>query len=311
MKAAPRVASSACEMIRLCRLAYNDPSRIREELRTEAHGLQGWTLAWGPAGANHLQIDNLVFVARKGSGDDAELAVAVRGTTRTSLESWIRDLQVFRREPWKYTRSPVADARVSYGLMQVFDQMIKGSPSGKGSTGTGTLGNFLETDDVRRIHVTGHSQGGATSSMMAAYLDCVLRDAGFGDGLEVLPCTFAGETAGNTDFAADLDTRFAGTWRYANELDVVPRAWSHIEDIEDIYAPTIGTDAALWVAIKLAWPEMQSLGYKQPNGPGCLLPSTIAGTEFWPEVEHQHSPLTYQNLMDRAGTELESATAGA
>lgn len=308
------VTPSAREMIRLSRLAYAAPADIGSELAQGAHGLQGWSLVWGPVLARDLlrQIDNLMFVAQKGAGDDAELAVTIRGTTSTSVESWADDLESFRLEPWEYAGPGTSNPKVSRGLKHVFDQMTSETPTGAGSRGTGTLERFLTAAGVKKIHVTGHSQGGATSSMMAAYVDTVLRKAGLGDGLAVSPCTFAGESAGNAGFAEDLDRRFRGTWRYANEHDIVPRAWADLRAIDTIYDPHVPTPDWLEVVLEAVSLATRHLHYTQPNGAGCLLPSTVSTpSTFVAEVEHQHAADTYIALMAAADTELGTKSAAS
>ena len=235
------VTDTSREMIRLAHLAYNSPSDIKSELASGEYGLVGWSLAWGPVFEKKLfAIDNLAFVAQKGSGDDAELAVVIRGTTVKSFESWLDDVEV-KLKPWPYTDSGVTGAEVSEGLLHVFEQMTTEKPSGGNHIGSDTLDQFLIGAGIGTIHVTGHSQGAAAASMMAAWVDWVMRQNRKTEGLEVCPATFAGETAGNKAFATDLNNRFRGTWRFWNDLDVVPRAWSDLIKIDSIYEPELKT----------------------------------------------------------------------
>ena len=283
------VTHTSREMIRLSHLAYDSPDMIQSEITAGKYGLSGWSLVWGPVFARPIigHINNLAFVAQKGSGDDAELAVVIRGTTFDSIESWLDDLDA-ELEPWPYTGAGAAGAEVSKGLRHVFHQMTTETPSGENHVGSGALDQFLIGAGIGTIHVTGHSQGGATASMMAAWVDWLMRKNGKTQGLEVRPATFAGETAGNEAFATDLDDRFRGTWRFWNEHDVVPRAWSDLIAIDSIYDPEPTTPGLIKALIRVTIDLVGDADFTQPNGGGCKLSSTVVEKEsFLDEVAHQ------------------------
>lgn len=49
--------------------------------------------------------------------------------------------------------------------------------------------------------------------------------------------TFAAPTAGNVAFAKQFDASFRNSWRYYNQLDLVPRASAAVSSIGDLFPP--------------------------------------------------------------------------
>jgi hypothetical protein len=270
-------------MFTLAYLAYDgesstDPQVVMQELTTDLANvtpLQGqWQLMWGPT-LFRLPLaeldDNMWYVVRNtGTG---EYAIGVRGTNFDAILDWIvEDFWITSEVPWPYRDIEGAKPRISDGTAFAINKLLTVTPNA-GIPGAGlTLPQFLTMQAMPRpitVAVTGHSLGGCLSSTLALALKDTVTHWSPKHTPNVRSWSFAGPTAGNTDFARYTDEQIGDALhRWVNILDVAPLAWneSTLDDAVTIYAshgllPSWAELAALGLAKALA----AGGDYRQPS----------------------------------------------
>ena len=267
--AAPAASWTADQvMFTLAWLAYagqssTDPITVMNALTndlTSVAPLGGqWQLVWGPAlfkfWVSELD-DNMWYVVRNRA--TGEYAIGIRGTNFDAWLDWIvEDFWITSQVAWPYRHVPGSNPMISSGTAFAVDKLLSVTPV-KGIPGAGqTLTQFLTTQAARgpiTVNVSGHSLGGCLSSTLAL----ALKDSQGSwnpRGDAALRCwSFAGPTAGNTDFARYTDARIGDVLhRWVNQLDVAPLAWneSSLDDGLTIYA-----SHGIWPS----WAEIAALG---------------------------------------------------
>ncbi len=289
-------------MITLASLCYEHSSDIAKNLaRTDLAPGGEWELVWGPA----VKGSNLAYVVQKKGV--LEYAVAIRGTIG-SLESILEDAESFHQEPLPWL--PASEARIAKGMVHGWQRLTTAtSPAAAPAEGQ-TIGEYLSSiSSSATVYVTGHSQGGALTTVLASWL------ADTYPGFQIIPYTFAGETAGDPAFAAHFNDRFLGRpgGRYFHHLDVVPKGFviAELETISTLYGPEPpGVQGPYLIegAVDAVIVALQDLGvvYEQCGNP-VRLPDTLVPVNdvhfynrparFAEEVSVQHSSFTYQALL--------------
>ena len=146
--------------------------------------------------------------------------------------------------------------------------------------------------------VTGHSLGGCLVSVVAPWLQFALALENI--TVPIVPCSFAGPSAGNADFAEYFQNTFGYSMRYHNSLDVAPYAWSNLSAIENIYAPDgLPTPDLAWDAIYAFEGAMELAGvnYAQPSSGNPLTGQFSPGLDWYGEAYLQHHTSTYMALL--------------
>jgi hypothetical protein len=236
------------EMARLSFLAYVGDNLTGPSVETTlaeclpkalASQADKWVLAWGPV-VYRFPIakydDNMMYVVQHGT-DSSDLAVVIRGTDPYALDDWLaEDFDVDDQVGWPEGEGqPKISKAISEGLTILQRMESAGS----------NLETFLQTRAAAssiglRVHVTGHSLGGALAPTLALWLhdNQSTWDPQGKAVISVYP--LAGPTPGNTAFAAYYHSALGKTTvRLWNPFDVVPRAW-HYESmgkIADLYEP--------------------------------------------------------------------------
>ncbi|MFD7450699.1 IPT/TIG domain-containing protein [Kitasatospora sp. NPDC059827] len=244
-----------------------------------------WSLRWlalGPGSAN------LAYLAAAPAANS--FAVVIRGTVG-NVTDLLEDLDVGTVVPCTAVGSPSAPVSVSKGAMAAFTQVV--SMSGDGVTLVQALADALAGAAPNpAVYVTGHSLGGCIATMVAPYLRTLSWPGGTPQfGL----CTFAAPTAGGPDFADYVDSLpWIVNARYYNPYDVVPLAWTSLDDAEDWYPTPPGPAANDDVTTVLS----AIAGLPGPNRyaqPGDAVPLTI-------DYGHTHDPdFVKKSLPDFAG----------
>ena len=248
-----------------------------------------WQLAWGPAlfvlpGTSFA--DSMMFVVRN-IEDPAQYVIVIRGTNPVSIPNWlIWDFQGKELKDWHYGLQPEGShPKISessyFGLMIL--QTLRpsaGIPGEKQSlleflnceldaigkkSAVSRLSGLMreEKQGQAKICVTGHSLGGALSSMVALWLKDVQGEQ-LASNATLSTVTFAGPTAGNADFAEQLDRELAGhCQRIANSLDFVCHAWetASLQELYTLYGALLPMPA-LAVIIKKLIADSEGKEYK-------------------------------------------------
>jgi hypothetical protein len=260
-----------------------------------------WELAWGPA-VYHFSLgvldDNMMYVVRD-RNDPAHLVVVVRGTNAASILDWlVEDFDVFDQVSWPTAPPPglpKTSKAISEGLHILQTKTTEGGPVKKRH-----LSDFLQSQVNQYssgppasgllLDVTGHSLGGALAPVLALWLSETLTG-----NVRIRVFPLAGPSPGNADFAAYYDRALgSSTRRLWNPFDIVPLAWNHASmgKMADLYEPFTGAD--LWTrgAIDGARLFVEDYGYAQLKPGQDSLPGAVytqSGTDWWAEVEWQHS----------------------
>jgi triacylglycerol lipase len=296
----------AVSYLQLCQVSYTLPSANIPALVAALPPIIGpggyWKCEWGPA--SNSDRANLAYVATyyASPGLPVLTAVVLRGTDFYIKDGWgiveqvWEDLDVPTQVPMPW--APSDPARIAKGTLDGL-QEIQALTSG-GETLLDFLARFLRNSSNARsvLVVTGHSLGGCLVSVVAPWLNAVLPQNGV--NVAVVPCSFAGPTAGNAAFATYFGNTFPYSLRYHNSLDVVPHAWDKLSQITGIYS-SYGLNAPLWVypAVKLFQDEMWLTGvsYTQPYMNSSLTGVFALGLSWTGELALQHHTTTYMTLL--------------
>lgn len=192
----------------------------------------GWTAVW----AATTDINgNIAFIAYNGS---SQYVVAIRGSLLNfswqAFDNWfIQDLNVYKQTAWTYPASdtqPMVSQGSSDGLTDLI-QLVNASGQ--------TIYQYLAANAIGSnisIGVVGHSLGGNLATVFAPWLLYQLQQNKITPPALFPVLTFAAPTAGNTAFAAAYDKSFPNSWRYYNEIDVVPMASDSLRSAEQLYS---------------------------------------------------------------------------
>ncbi|MEM7194537.1 MAG: hypothetical protein AAF402_06275 [Pseudomonadota bacterium] len=255
---------------------------------------QQWGLVWGPV----TYESNLMYIVQGPKTQyGRKFAVAIRGTVWTPT-SIFEDIELdLESLPWTDPSAP-AGTRIAKGIRHGFERLAAmQQPTGGGRVETAL--EFLKRQPGRNeIIVTGHSQGGCLASLVPLWLKTELAST----GAIVKPFTFAGETAGNQDFANYFASTFSNPIRFYNQLDIVPRGWNYdtLKSIKLLY-PGNGPKCD-WFYDGLIDVAMDAAGhnYFQPNN-GAALDGRVYDENGWfpfvDEITAQHSHIYYMYLM--------------
>src|SRR5262245_24117236 len=157
-----------------------------------------WSLAWGPAANDGI----LAFVALDAAG--TQYAVAIRGSLSDEdapgfISNWFDDFDALAQAPWLYPQT-VAGALISSGMNDALCLLMGATDPATDLTLIDYLRTVL-TGGSAQLMVTGHSLGGALTSLVAAWLRDQLPRTGQAANVAITPYTFAAPTAGNPGFA--------------------------------------------------------------------------------------------------------------
>ena len=254
-----------------------------------------WTLVWGPA-VTPLDEGNLTFITYNKSTN--QYAIAVRGTypsfSLALLVDMYEDLDVSNPVSWNYPPAP--GALVAGGTMDGLDDLISFTSGGV------SFCTFVDSQigpSGADVFVTGHSLGGAVTTVLAPWL--VYRLTQKNAHNVVIPYTYAAPTAGNASFATFYTELFRNSYRYYNVIDVVPKAWADLSSIKTLYSPP--GPACPWelkgtIDLVLDWLSAIKVNYCQPNGAGQSLAGVPSRTgDIFEEALDQHDHNYYLKLL--------------
>jgi hypothetical protein len=288
--------------LQLCQLSYlKNPADIPECVTT-LHPLNpggSWACVWGPV--LDSREANLVFVAvySYAPGLPSLATVVIRGTDTQSssllgvLEQAKEDLDVTSLVPMPWdTQNPARIAKGTASGIELIESFRY-----QETALLDTLVNLLHSSSPVLV-VTGHSLGGCLTSVVAPWLKTVLKDRGFMP--PVVPCSFAGPTAGDAAFASYFQNCFSYSLRYQNSLDIIPKAWDHLSDIKTVYEadglPMPLIEKGLLEAFEIEL-KLKHIHYSQPGDP-MLLTGQFSKQPGWnDEAGYQHRTTTYMTLM--------------
>lgn len=227
---------------------------IKAALATEGWNLGDWEVVWGPGVSvmPHPSADDskgnpsdVMFVASNRSA----YFVSVAATNYLSLFDVGEDFKAQTMRHWPYAPDgPTSAGKISRGFHESLKVLQTMKPKvGLGLPGEGlTLRDFL-SDEVKRrpgnVHVItgGHSQGGATSPLVALWLLETQKEWDVRGKASISCYRSAGPTPGDADFALHYNGSLPRTVSLVNPLDFVPKIFVEREmiTIPRIYEPFI------------------------------------------------------------------------
>ncbi|MER6947503.1 IPT/TIG domain-containing protein [Nonomuraea sp. NPDC000554] len=274
---------------------------INQQLADSSLATRGtWILQWVGLSPDNA---NMAYLARNTDGSN-EFAVVIRGTV-ANVTDILEDLDVGTVVPFTAVGSPPSPVSVSKGALEAFTQVIAASTAGV--TLVQALTNaFRQAPPNPTVYVIGHSLGGCVATMVAPYLQAQPWP---GTTPRFALYTFAAPTAGGSDFAAYVNSvGWVANERYYNAYDLVPQAWTSLDDAKKWYpeppGPAANDDVAGVISAIATLPGPNV--YEQPGDAfplnasyGTYNPNMVKKSlqDFMAQVAFQHANSTYLGLL--------------
>ena len=254
-----------------------------------------WGLVWGPA-VTPIDEGNLMFITYNKS--TRQYAIAVRGTypsfSLALLVDLYEDLDVSDPVLWKYP--PVPEALVAGGTLDGLGDLTSFTSGGVPFT---TFVDSHIAPSGADVFVTGHSLGGALTTVLAPWLSYRFSQNKAHNA--ILPYTYAAPTAGNTNFANFYSGLFRDSYCCYNDIDVVPKAWADLSKVKSLYSspgPACPWELKGTIDLTLDWLSAIKVTYIQPSGGSQSLPGVpSASGDFFEEALNQHDHNYYLKLL--------------
>lgn len=269
-----------------------------------------WAVTWGPAWT--LSDSNLAYAAEftpTGATAPTIAAVVIRGTDAKVdplglLAQVAEDLRSLEQVtiPW----SSDSSAAVSSGSIKAFGDIT--TMTSKGAMWGKNLSDYLTTvaGEVPQIVVTGHSLGGAMTTMVSLWGQSTFASA-LGSTV-IQPVTFAAPGIGNQAFIDLYQSTFSGNVAFANSLDMVPLIWASPSAIPGLYtAYGLSTPSLVngYLSQIQKWMTDNGVTYMQQSQNLTTLTGSFvqeSGILAWAdEVLAQHVATNYAALLANAG----------
>lgn len=212
----------------LATVAYcSDPASTLADMEN------GWSAVWV---ASTDINGNIAFIAYNGG---SQYVVAIRGSLLNfswqAFDNWFKqDLNVYDQTAWNYPNS-AALPMISKGSSDGLNDLIQLVDINGQTMYQYLTANAIGTDIS--IGVVGHSLGGNLASVYAPWLLYQLQQNNITPPASFPVLTFAAPTAGNQAFADAYDNSFPNSWRYYNEIDLVPMASNSLLFAALLYSP--------------------------------------------------------------------------
>lgn len=231
-----------------------------------------WEVVWGPEVRSYGEDEkrqvasNALYVARNEAG---QYVVATAGTNPISLYGWLtEDFDVRQMELWydvaEAPDAPRISAGTSIGLKHLLDMK-----DGDKDLVTFLTDTFSGTTRQTQLVVTGHSLGGALSSVLALYLNQQLATWNPAETVVVSALPSAGATPGNKAFSDYFAEQIgARTLRFWNKLDPVPHGWQPdmVECMPFLYYPYLKPGTLLQAIVGLVLSQSLEGTAPYPDG---------------------------------------------
>lgn len=260
----------------------------------------GFKLQWCGTGPGTQMYVAAPIVDSAGTLSPANF-VSIRGSvidpfTEAFWVDWLDlNIGVFDQVDWPFSGDGVpSNAKIAAGSRDGLNELAAMSDSVSGQP----LISYLNSIAPNMLFVNGHSLGGALATGWSLHLQKQTSQW-------VLPYTFAAPTIGDENFAQYMNGLFSGMYfaRTYNTLDNIPQFWTvdGIQAVHDSYNPQPtcpGLIRGLLDAVKLVLKDFDYDYQHIHVGQGAALQGTLESGDSWfEEVGHQHSHLTYLQLL--------------
>ncbi|OWJ65151.1 lipase family protein [Inquilinus limosus] len=311
----------AISYLQLCQISYFSTDQIAEAVpgmpppgeNAPDSSIGSWSVVWGPA--KDWDDSNLAYAAAytdAASNVPVLLVVCLRGTDVHVDDPWgilkqlFEDLRVPDQValPWAPSTETARIAKGTLSALEVIQKL-----SSNGQTLAEFVPGYLNANQQPVLVVTGHSLGGALTTVVAPWLQSLGTIT-----TQIVPATFAAPTAGNADFATLFAQDFTYSMRYWNDYDIVPNAWWNLPGIATIYQPCDLTPPGFVTdGLTRFENELKGVSYVQPALNTQLSGACSSlGTSWVDQAGVQHSTHTYMaplggtNIMPPGGTAVPS-----
>lgn len=202
-----------------------------------------WDVVWGPVigsygdDAKSGVVSNALYVAKN---QDGQYVIATSGTNPVSKYGWfVEDFDVKTMVVWPGMVDQPDAPRISSGTNDGLDHLLA-LLDGDVSLMTFLTQTFSACTQQTQLVVTGHSLGGALSSVLALYLNDTINSWNPPNNVIVCAEPSAGASPGNLAFSAYYNKMMGSrTLRFWNKLDPVPHGWEPdmVEQVPFLYYP--------------------------------------------------------------------------
>lgn len=209
---------------------------ISEALANPGYATSGdWILDPNWQGGRDATQGNFMFLAWNQAQN--QYALAIRGSDFDFSIDWLEDFSVWQTDAWPYGGSNV---QVSSGSLFGLQSLL----TIQGQNGQ-TLLDYLNSLSTppQTLFVSGHSLGGALSTLMSAYL-CETLSSQF----QILGYSFGSPTVGTLDWTEYFSQAVPNFSRYWIKNDFVPRFWE-IDDLGMILTESIPSPVPMVIEI--------------------------------------------------------------
>jgi hypothetical protein len=252
----PQEAQLSMTLSTLAYASENNPTEIKKTLITQLANpayatASDWELAWGPG----LIIDNSnMLYAVKHKKIDNLYAISIRGTDPSFVFNILEDLEVLHLLPYTEAQpvSRVEDISLAAGCWMGL-QAITAAQGEVAATGeSNTILEFVKDllagsgDNQLQVFINGHSLGGCLANVLTTWIaDEIYRLHLPDEKLFLKTYTFAAPTSGNQGYVDYCRWQFfqqerikIQSFRVNNKKDLVPHAWSSLEQVVKKGIPT-------------------------------------------------------------------------
>lgn len=238
--------SAAAKAMQFASIAYcvNDV-----QVQLDQH-IKGWKAVWLPTKAIEGQF---AYVASNGY----EYVVGIRGSILSfswgAFDNWFKqDFNILNQVKWEYPYNTATNPMISKGTSEALNNLTQ-LVDANGVT----LTQFLLDNAIanyKPVSITGHSLGAYLSTAFAPYFLYQINQNGLKDLNLLSVLTFASPTAGNEAFADQYDAAFPNSWRYYNELDMIPYSAANVGGMANLFpTPSFSaSDVKLFFGMTLA-----------------------------------------------------------
>lgn len=250
---------------------------------TLAKYLPTWQVAWEPIAAIN---GDWAFIAYNG----VQYVLAIRGSivqlSWGSFDNWIyQDLNIFIQEPWTYTFDTSTKPMISKGSLNGLHNLQKLQDKNGD-----TILSFLSKNAFpygKFLCVTGHSLGANLATIAGPWLHYEILKSSYKIPAIFSILTFASPTSWNKAFADQFDSYFTNSWRYYNEIDIVPYSATKIVDLGFLY----NSPAPLASTIPSPIPTAKTLSGLFAEIQGAVLASEVYYGSYYTQVNQKRGSI--------------------
>lgn len=258
-----------------------------------------WNIVWGPMVSEQQDMSFIVQFKKTST-----YAFVIRGTAQYIVDA-VQNFELTLVRPAKNdgwfpenSKAMVSEGAY-YGVKKelCLPSLVRGDDE---KTALQFLKERKQENDLDKLIVTGHSQGGTDTTLAAVALNAELNTNDQDSLTQIAPYGFAGLSAGNGDFAKLYEKLFPEKTRFYNINDLAWRPWQEdtLSGIIDAYQDKDTYPILLekWIFKHYA-KLVKSSDFKQPDTGFCLKSILYNDASYNAQAGAQHNHIYYMKLM--------------